>query len=116
MYASSPYDDLEAGRGGRPGGFVMDEKIAREVRYGFIRKVYSIISVQLAITFFTSLLFMMNQTMRTWVAVSLDLFREKSSKDKIELLLLLLLLSMHVIDQHTRSQETSADVEAWAER
>ncbi|PHJ18804.1 nmda1 protein [Cystoisospora suis] len=73
MYASSPYDDLEAaGRGGRTGSFVMDEKIAREVRYGFIRKVYSIISVQLAITFFTSLLFMMNQSMRTWVATNGD--------------------------------------------
>lgn len=75
--ASSPYDDLEGGRagGGRLGGgggesFAMDEKIAREVRYGFIRKVYSIISVQLAFTFAVSVLFMINQGARAWVMVS----------------------------------------------
>lgn len=68
MYTADGYD-VEGGGGYMADGsgllyaaadassFPLDEKTAREIRFGFIRKVYSIIGVQLAVTLCTALFF-----------------------------------------------------------
>ncbi|KFG64247.1 Nmda1 protein [Toxoplasma gondii RUB] len=66
MYASY---DVEAGL---PASYEMNEKVAREIRFAFVRKVYGIISFQLAVTFAVSVLFTAHHATRQWVQTNGD--------------------------------------------
>ncbi|PFH38044.1 Nmda1 protein [Besnoitia besnoiti] len=75
MYASPSYD-IEAGgvhHGLAGGPYEMSDKVAREIRFAFIRKVYGIICSQIALTFAVSLLFTVHDATRHWVQVNGDI-------------------------------------------
>ncbi|CBZ56164.1 conserved hypothetical protein [Neospora caninum Liverpool] len=68
MYTSY---DVEAG--GLPGSSEIGAKLAREIRFAFVRKVYGIICSQLALTFAVALLFSVHDATKHWVHTNGDI-------------------------------------------